>query len=210
MRVGLSLYGRLLAAIYVVVWLLAAYQPLDLEAWALEQAGVVLALLVLWRVQRNAPLSAFSLTLVFVFLCMHALGAHYTYAQVPLDEFARAGLGVVPSEHLGWTRNHYDRIVHFLFGLLITYPVLDSLRQHNTLRGIWYYLMPFALVFSVSTLYELGEWWAAVIFGGDAGIHFLGIQGDVWDAQKDMALAGVGSAATLLLVALFEKRRSTH
>ncbi len=210
MRVGLSLYGRLLAAIYVVVWLLAAYQPLDLEAWALEQAGVVLALLVLWRVQRNAPLSAFSLSLVFVFLCMHALGAHYTYAQVPLDEFARAGLGVVPSEHLGWTRNHYDRIVHFLFGLLITYPVLDSLRQHNTLRGIWYYLMPFALVFSETTLYELGEWWAAVIFGGDAGIHFLGIQGDVWDAQKDMALAGVGSAATLLLVALFEKRRSTH
>jgi putative membrane protein len=68
--------------------------------------------------------------------------------------------------------------------------------------------MPFALVFSVSTLYELGEWLAALVFGGDLGMHFLGIQGDVWDAQKDMALAGAGSALTLLLVALFEKGKT--
>ena len=202
----LPAYGNVLAAIYALVWGIAAYQPLDFQAWALEQIGVLLALIVLWRVQVNAPVSNLSLTLIFLFLCAHAVGTHYTYAQVPLADFVQTHFGVSLGEHLGWTRNHYDRIVHFLFGLFITLPVLESLRQHNALRGGWYYVMPFALVFSVSTLYELGEWVAALIFGGDLGVHFLGIQGDLWDAQKDMALAGVGSALTLLLVALFEKR----
>ena len=202
----LPAYGNVLAAIYALVWGIAAYQPLDFQAWALEQIGVLLALIVLWRVQVNAPVSNLSLTLIFLFLCAHAVGTHYTYAQVPQAEIVQTHYGVSLGEHLGWTRNHYDRIVHFLFGLFITLPVLESLRQHNALRGGWYYVMPFALVFSVSTLYELGEWVAALIFGGDLGIHFLGIQGDLWDAQKDMALAGVGSALTLLLVALFEKR----
>lgn len=203
-------YGKVLAAVYVVVWLLAAYQPHDLQAWALEQIGVVLALIVLWRVQRNAPVSNLSLTLIFLFLCAHALGTHYTYAQVPLAQFMQNQFGLSLEQAFGWTRNHYDRIVHFLFGLFITLPVVESLRQRNPLRRPWYYVMPFALVFSVSTLYELGEWLAALVFGGDLGIHFLGIQGDVWDAQKDMALAGAGSALTLLLVALFEKRPSVQ
>jgi len=199
-------YGKALAAVYVIVWALAAYQPHDLQAWALEQIGVVLALIVLWRVQINAPVSNLSLTLIFLFLCAHALGTHYTYAQVPLAQFMQNQFGFSLEQAFGWTRNHYDRIVHFLFGLFITLPVLESLRQRNPLRRPWYYVMPFALVFSVSTLYELGEWLAALVFGGDLGMHFLGIQGDVWDAQKDMALAGAGSALTLLLVALFEKR----
>lgn len=198
-------YGKALAALYVVVWALAAHQPHDLQAWALEQIGVVLALIVLWRVQINAPVSNLSLTLIFLFLCAHALGTHYTYAQVPLAQFMQNQFGFSLEQAFGWTRNHYDRIVHFLFGLFITLPVLESLRQRNPLRRPWYYVMPFALVFSVSTLYELGEWLAALVFGGDLGMHFLGIQGDVWDAQKDMALAGAGSALTLLLVALFEK-----
>ena len=199
-------YGKALAAVYVAVWGLAAYQPLDFQAWALEQMGVVLALIVLWRVQVNAPVSRLSLTLIFLFLCAHAIGTHYTYAQVPLAEFMQTHFEISLEQSFGWTRNHYDRIVHFLFGLLITLPVVESLRQRNPLRRPWYYVMPFALVFSVSTLYELGEWLAALVFGGDLGMHFLGIQGDVWDAQKDMALAGAGSALTLSLVALFEKR----
>jgi putative membrane protein len=201
-------YGKFLAAIYAIVWLIAAYQPLDFQAWALEQIGVVFALFVLWRVQVNAPVSHVSLTLIFLFLCAHAVGTHYTYAQVPLAEVAQSHFGISFERVFGWTRNHYDRIVHFLFGLFITLPVLESLRQHNQLRGAWYYVMPFALVFSVSTLYELGEWVAVLLFGGELGIHFLGVQGDLWDAQKDMALAGAGSALTLLLVALFGRRHS--
>ncbi len=206
MLTWLPTYGKVLAAIYALVWSIAAYQPLDFQSWALEQIGVILALIVLWRVQVNAPVSHLSLTLIFLFLCAHAVGTHYTYAQVPLADFLQTHFALSLEQSFGWTRNHYDRIVHFLFGLFITLPVLESLRQHNALRGGWYYVMPFALVFSVSTLYELGEWIAALLFGGELGIHFLGVQGDLWDAQKDMALAGVGSVLTLVLVAVLERR----
>ena len=90
--------------------------------------------------------------------------------------------------------------MHFGWGLLLTYPIREVVLRVSQSRGFWAYLLPFLIVISTSTIYELLEWLAALVFGGDLGIAYLGTQGDVWDAQKDMALALVGSLLATLLV----------
>ena len=102
----------------------------------------------------------------------------------------------------GLERNHFDRLVHFLWGFLMTYPLREIVIRVSLVRGFWAFLLPFLVVVSTSTLFELIEWLAAVIFGGDLGIAYLGTQGDVWDAQKDMAMALVGSLVASIIIAI--------
>ncbi|MBT8096175.1 MAG: DUF2238 domain-containing protein, partial [Woeseia sp.] len=119
------------------------------------------------------------------------------------DRWMTSLFGTGLNDMLGWDRNHYDRIVHFLWGLFLTYPIREIVLRVSRARGFWAYLLPFLIVISTSTIYELIEWLAALVFGEGLGIAFLGTQGDIWDAQKDMALALFGSfVATLLIVAL--------
>jgi putative membrane protein len=94
-------------------------------------------------------------------------------------------------------RNHFDRVAHFCYGLLLAYPIREVLLRVAGVRGFWGYFFPLVVTLATSVLYELAEWWAAETFGGDLGIAFLGTQGDVWDAQKDMALAGLGAVIAM-------------
>ena len=98
----------------------------------------------------------------------------------------------------GWTRNHYDRLVHFAFGLLIAYPAYELLERYAGPVGAWSYILSPALIMATSMAFEVIEWWAAELLGGPAGSDYVGAQGDPWDAQKDMALATGGA-----LVAMF-------
>lgn len=104
-------------------------------------------------------------------------------------------------------RNHYDRLVHFAYGMLLALPFRELLMLHAGVRGFWSYFLPFDLVLSSSLAYELLEWCAAIVYGGDLGAAFLGTQGDEWDAHRDMALAGLGAALTLLGILLVNRRR---
>ena len=189
--------------LFGLLWLALAVAPSDRAAWALENALVVAFVPVLVASMRWLPLSRLTWTLILLFLSLHTIGAHYTYADVPYDAWSEALLGVKFNELLDLERNHFDRLVHFSYGLLLAYPMRELFLRVADARGFWGYFLPLDLTLSTSAIFELLEWAVAELFGGDLGIAYLGSQGDMWDAQKDMALAGLGAAiamtATLLV-----------
>jgi putative membrane protein len=177
-----------------------AIAPKHRSDWVLENVLTIVAVVVLLATYRRFPLSRISYTTLFLFACLHTLGSHYTYAEVPYDEWARAVTGHSINGLFGWERNHFDRFVHFLYGLLAAYPIREIFIRIGNVRGFWGYFLPLDLTMSSSMVYELVEWGVAEIFGGDLGMAYLGTQGDIWDAHKDMALASLGAVIAMGLV----------
>ena len=196
----------LLGAALVVVVALSAMEMHYPSDWLLENALVVGVVVYLAATYRCCPLSHGGYLIVLVFFCLHEIGAHSTYAEVPYNEWWRALFGTTLNEPLGWQRNHYDRFVHFTYGLLITYPIREQFLQAVRLRGFWSYALPAVIIAYTSTAYELIEWAAAVVFGGELGVAYLGTQGDVWDAQRDTALASLGAIISMILTAQLNRR----
>ncbi|HET8883424.1 MAG TPA: DUF2238 domain-containing protein [Solimonas sp.] len=194
-------YVAVLVAIYALLWLVLAIHPLDRHDWLLENALVLAFGIGLWASHRQFVFSRISYTLIFVYLCLHAVGAHYTYAEVPYESAWHALTGHSFNAMFGWDRNNFDRIVHFSYGLLLAYPLREVFLRVADARGFWGYFLPLDVTLSTSALYELIEWAAAEMFGGDLGMAYLGTQGDVWDAQKDMACAGLGALLAMLITA---------
>lgn len=192
-------YPLILLGVYSVWWLFLAINPEYPKDWLLENILVFVGLGLMIRYFRNLRFSDFSYTMVFIFLCIHAVGAHFTYAEVPYREW----LGL-PMDG----RNHFDRLVHFLYGFLLMPAFIELLNARAEIRGIWRNLLPVALVMAQSNLYELIEWLAAVIFGGPLGQAYLGTQGDVWDAQRDSALAALGAVCGLAIYRTYERFRN--
>jgi len=180
-------------------WLALAIAPYNRFDWFLENLLVAVFVTLLAATYRRFPLSDLSYLLIAVFLTLHAVGAHYTYSKVPMGGWV--------TELLGWERNHYDRAVHFLFGLLCAYPLRETVMRGTDARGWRAGLLAYAVVLAFSSGYEMLEWGAAMLLSPEAGMAFLGTQGDVFDAQKDTTLAAFGAAIALLLVPLLEKRR---
>ena len=206
MSVTHSRYLLVLGLIFAVWWIVLAVEPYDRADWALENVLVVVFVVVLGLSHRVFPLSRVSYTLIFVFLVLHEIGAHYTYAKVPYNEWTHALLGTSLNELLGLERNHFDRVIHFGYGLMLAYPVREVFLRIVEVRGIWGYLLPLDVTMSTSMLFELFEWAAAELFGGDLGIAYLGTQGDVWDAHKDMALASLGALVAMSVTAVINIR----
>jgi putative membrane protein len=182
-----------LVALFAVQFALLAIRPVSRSTWLLENMlvfGLGAALLLSYRSFR---FSRVSYTLIFLFLALHEIGAHYTYSLVPYDDWSRRWLGFSLNESLGFQRNHYDRALHFAYGLLFAYPIREVFLRVANVRGFWGYFFPLDLTMSTSMIYELIEWGAAVIFGGELGQAYLGTQGDEWDAHVDMALASLGA-----------------
>jgi putative membrane protein len=189
-------YLLLLAAAYTVWWVLMAINPLDRSDWLLENVLVVLAVVLLATTYKSFPLSLVSYTCIFMFLVLHTLGSHYTYAKVPYQEWFPVFEG---------GRNHYDRLVHFTYGLFLAYPIREMFLRIGNMRGFWGYFLPLDLTMSTSAVYELIEWGAAEVVGGDLGAAYLGTQGDVWDAHKDMLLASIGALIAMVITALINR-----
>ncbi len=193
------------AVAYFALWLALAIHPWDRPAWILENALVAGLFILLWAVRRLFRFSNVSLLLILLFLSLHTVGSHYTYSEVPYDAWWRALTGHTLNSVFGWERNHYDRLVHFCYGLLLAYPIREFFLRIVEVRGFWAYFLPLDFTLSTSAIYELIEWAAAEIFGGDLGIHYLGAQGDIWDAHKDMALAALGALLAMVLTALINR-----
>ncbi len=189
----------LLGVLFAIEFIVLAISPHDRKDWLLENALVVVLVGFMAGTYRKLTLSRLSYFLIYVFLSLHLIGAHYTYSLVPYDEGFRTLTGGSLNEWLGWERNNFDRVMHFSYGLLLAYPVREVFLRVAQLRGFWGYFFPLDITLSTSMLYELIEWGAAVFFGGDLGQAFLGTQGDVWDAHKDMALAGCGALIAMLV-----------
>lgn len=146
---------------------------------------------------RRWPLSTPALACIVAFLALHTLGGRYAYSNVPYDDWAHALTGSTLSEAFGWTRNHYDRLVHFAFGALSVIPVAEIARRWGGLGPRGATLTVLAWVLAISCLYEIFEWLLTIVAAGETADRYNGQQGDLWDAQKDMALATLG--AVLLL-----------
>jgi putative membrane protein len=195
-----------LLSVLALLWIGLAIKPFDRQDWLLENALLVVAVAVLAATYRRFPLSRVSYTLIFLFLCLHAVGAHYTYAEVPYDDWWASLTGESFNGLVGWERNNFDRVVHFSYGLLFVYPIRELFLRIAGVRGFWGYFLPLDLTMSTSMLFELIEWLTAEVVGGDLGAAYLGTQGDVWDAHKDMALASLGALVAVSMTAFVNFR----
>lgn len=186
-------YPLILLGLYLAWWSVLAISPWYREDWWLENVLVFVA--VPWLVvnYRKLRYSDAAYTTLFVFFALHAVGAHYTYAEVPYEQWSGALFGHGINELLGFERNHFDRLVHFLYGVLVTPAVVELLDARAPQQGMWRWLLPWLFMVSHGAVYEMVEWLAALLFGGDLGQAYLGTQGDIWDAQKDVAMAALGA-----------------
>jgi len=182
---------------FLLVAVVLGVAPHHRSDWLLENLVVLPTLGFLVYGHRRLRFSDAAYVGLFLLLLLHAVGAHYTYSEVPYREGLRA-LGLeerLPSAL--FERNHYDRLVHFLYGVLVMPACVELLDARAPQRGLWRWLVPWFFVFAHGALYEIIEAAAADVFGGELGAAFLGTQGDEWDAQKDMALAGLGALLAL-------------
>jgi putative membrane protein len=198
---------QICATLFVLALAASAWRPWFVQDWAMENLLTVLTSWWLVRHHRERPFSNLSYALLMLFAMAHLLGSHFTYSLTPYDQWFRGALGFSLDELFGATRNQYDRFVHFLFGLLCFLPVRELVRSRVTARGRHGYLLPGAIIVTIATFYELAEWWAMELFGGDLGQSYLGMQGDIWDAQKDVLVAVIGALLAGLATAWSAQRR---
>jgi putative membrane protein len=201
-------FPLLLLAVFLVVAVALGIAPHYRQDWLLENVLVLLALPVLVLGYRRLRFSNGSYAALFVFLVLHEIGAHYTYAEVPWDRWFAALSGFSLHDALGLSRNHFDRAIHFAYGLLLTPAVVELVAARTVSPGAWRWIVPVSMVTASSALFELFEWAAAVWFGGDLGVAYLGTQGDPWDAQQDMFLALLGSVVTVTVLAAMAAKKS--
>lgn len=186
-----------LMAWYVVIWIFLAIDPVDRHDWFLENVLAVGLVIVLVATYRRFPLSDLSYIFLTVFMTLHAIGAHYTYSKVPL--------GFWMQEWWGLERNHFDRIAHFSFGLLLAYPLRELFLRRVNVRGFWAYYLPISGILALSGFFEIIESWVALLVRPELGEAYLGTQGDEWDAQKDMTVAVIGAFLTIMLTYALSK-----
>ena len=184
---------------YILIWGVLAISPVDRRDWFLENILALLLVGILVVTYRSFPFSDLSYVLITLFLTLHAIGAHYTYAEVPF------GFSIKSLFEL--ERNHFDRVAHFASGLLLTYPIRELFARKAQIRGGWAYVFPVVTLLALSGFFEVIESWVAQIVSPELGDAYLGTQGDIWDAQKDMTAALSGAILAMGITAAWSARR---
>jgi putative membrane protein len=184
-------------AIFLTVWVSTAIGTSDVINWLLENFLVILFLGFLIATFRKYQFSDLTYLLICVYLCLHVYGSKYTYAENPFGYWLQ--------EVMGWERNHYDRIVHFSFGFLLAYPMREMFLRWFAYPSWVAWLLPIEITLSISAFYELIEWAVADVFFPAQGMAYLGTQGDVWDAQKDIFLATLGAILATTIVSSIKR-----
>jgi putative membrane protein len=186
-------------ACYVAFWIALAIHPLDRGDWLLENLLVFTTAAVLGSTYPRFQFSNASYALILAFLAIHTIGAHYTYAKVP------AGFWLQDWLHL--KRNHYDRVIHFSFGFVLLYPMRELLIRSARARERWATWLAVAALCALSSFFEIVEAIIAQIVRPDLGAAYLGTQGDIWDAQKDMGAAFMGALLAAICLQLLTRER---
>jgi putative membrane protein len=187
-----------LLAIGAAVFVWSGIAPYDRTTWWLEVFPILIAVPLLAATYRRFPFTPLVYRLILLHAIVLMVGGHYTYARVPL------GFWVQDALHL--SRNHYDRLGHFVQGFVPAMVAREVLLRRSPLvRGKWLFVIVTALCLSISACYEFIEWWSAVL-GGSAANDFLGTQGDVWDTQWDMFIAFIGAMVAQLTLARVQDR----
>ncbi len=187
-------FVAVLAIICALVWIITAIHPVDRQAWVLENILVVIFVAALAFTHRRLQLSNSSYLFIVLFLLLHMVGAHYTYAKMPLGLWAK--------DFFGFSRNHFDRVAHFGFGFVLAFPVRELLLRFSGIRRGWSFWIAAGVILAVGGLFEILESMVAEIVAPGKGVDWLGGQGDEWDAQNDMLSAFLGALAMMAAVAL--------
>ena len=182
-----------LLASYGLFWIVLAIAPRDRQDWFLENLLALSAVATLVATYRRFQFSTTSYLLMTAFFSLHAIGAHYTYAHVPFGFWLQEGFGL--------SRNPFDRLVHFAYGLFLAYPLRELLVRLAGVHGFWSYYLPVSGMLAQSGLFEIVEAVVAQIVNPELGAAYLGTQGDEWDAQKDM-IAAFSGALLCMAIAL--------
>ena len=196
---GQSREPPILLVLSIGTLVISGLGPFDRTTWVLEVFPILIGLPILITSYRRFPLTALLYRLLFLHALILMLGGHYTYAQVPI--------GFWVQEVFDFSRNHYDRFGHLAQGFIpaiLTREIL--LRRSPLLRGKWLFFITTCVCLAFSAVYELIEWWTALI-GEESAEAFLGTQGDVWDTQWDMFLALLGALSSQVLLSRLHDRQ---
>lgn len=184
-------------AVFLAIWVNSFIGTTDRSNWMLENLLVFLFLGFMILTSRKYQFSDLSFLLVCIYLCLHVYGSKYTYAENPL--------GFWLQDQFNWSRNHYDRIVHFCFGFLLAYPMREMFLKWLKFPRWVSWVLPIEITLSIGAFYELIEWAVADLFFPAQGDAYLGTQGDIWDAQKDIFLAVLGAVLATTIVTMIKR-----
>lgn len=183
--------------IFTAVWVNTLVGTTNINNWILENVLTFLFVGFLVFSFKRFQFSDLSYLLICVYLCLHVYGSKYTYAENPLGYWLQQAFNS--------NRNHYDRIVHFSFGFLLAYPMREVFLKWLQYPKMVAWILPIEITLSISAFYELIEWAVADVFFKAQGDAYLGTQGDIWDAQKDIFLAFSGAILATTIVSLIKK-----
>lgn len=175
--------------------------------FVLEHIPTLVAIGVLVYLEQRFGISRLSYVLIIAFFLLHVLGARYTYSKVPYDDWSESLLGMRVNEVLDLRRNHYDRLVHFLYGVLISVPAYRYSVRCLKLGPGWAAAGSLMFIMATGALYEMAEWGVAIVIAPESAERYNGQQGDIWDPQRDMLLAMVGAMMSLGTVLVNAWRR---
>lgn len=195
----------------LIALILASIQPLEYAAYGLHQIGTVLMLAFLFYCLKKVGLSFWSFALYIGFLLIHILGAHYLYSYVPYNNWLIQLFSFDLNQAMGWTRNMYDRWVHFTYGLLL-YPLFLRLFQVwlPQLSAKVLFILVVQFVMASSLVYEWIEWLIAIGLSPEEAENYNGQQGDVWDAHKDMWIATFGAIITGIYLLIANPKKALN
>jgi len=183
--------------VFTSIWISTYTGTTDVNNWILENTLTVLFLVFIVSTFRRFQFSDLTYLLICIYLCLHVYGSKYTYAENPFGYWLK--------DQLSWQRNNYDRIVHFSFGFLLAYPLRELFLKWLRYPKLVSWILPIEITLSVSAFYELVEWAVSDVFFKAQGDAYLGTQGDIWDAQKDIFVAVVGAIIATTIVSLVKK-----
>lgn len=187
-------------ALYIVFWIVTAISPTDRMQWLMESLLPVGTMILLVATFQKFPFTNLSYLFMLIFLLLHTYAAHYTYQHTPFDVWLKNSFHT--------QRSYFDRVVHFAFGLLWSYPTRELLTRSTQLRGFPSFAIPVSIVFSFSAFFEIVEMLVAIV-AGQAGKDYMGLQGDIFDSQKDMSLGLIGAVISMGILAGIRRKKDS-
>ena len=193
-------FPHILFVVYIIEFIIAGIKPFSREVWYVENGPIlVLVLFIVFLFRKGIRFSNVAYLLMFILPFMHTIGGHYTFELVPFDWF---------NNFFGFSRNMFDRVGHFAVGFYAL-PIIEYLVMKKLVASKFLVITYSVFVIAfVAVFYEWIEWWYADLFGGDAGAAFLGSQGDIWDAQKDMFMDVSGAVVTSIGYLICRNRKA--
>ena len=193
-------YPKVLLILFLIIFLISAVNPNYMIVWVYENIITIVFLFLLIITYKKFKFSNLTYTLLFILLVLHAIGSHYSYSEMPLFDLIK--------DNFNLERNNYDRLVHFLFGFIFYFPVYEIISRKFKIKSFWVCLIAFLIITGFKGIYEIIEYVSILISKNDViGTNFLGMQGDQWDAQKDMILGMIGALLAWIFIWIKDKFR---